>query len=100
LKYGKMTKNALATVLRSAGAKPIYDPSFPISTKPKIINASAELNESGNISEDPMTNNGKISTKTYDQIKSLSRGNNVTIYIRAKGADGISHNISKVVTIR
>ena len=100
LKYGKMTKNALATVLRSAGAKPIYDPSFPISTKPKIINASAELNESGNISEDPMSNTGKISTKTYNQIKSLSRGNNVTIYIRAKGADGISHNISKVVTIR
>ena len=100
LKNGKMTKNALATVLNSAGAKPIYDPSFPISTKPKIINASAEVNQSGNLTEGPMLNTGKITRRTYNQIQTLSRGHNVTIYIRAKGADGISHNIFKVVTIR
>ena len=43
---------------------------------------------------------GKADKKVLKQVNSLRRGNVVTVYIKAKGADGISHNISKVITIR
>lgn len=100
LKYGKMSKSALKTVLQSVGVKAIYDPSFPISTKPKIVSIKAEFNKGGNINEDSMKKSGKATPKVLTQVNSLRRGNVVTIYIRAKGADGIPHNISKVITIK
>ena len=100
LKYGKMTKNALKTILKEVGVKPQYGPSFPISTKPKIVKANIEFNKSGNINEETMLLSGKAENKVLNQVNSLRRGNVVTVYIKAKGADGISHNISKVITIR
>lgn len=100
LRNGRMTKGALATVLASVGAKPIYDPSFPISTKPKTISLKAEMNKGGNLTEDKMLNSGKAKQRTINQIKALSRGHSVTLYMKAKGADGITHNISQTITIR
>ena len=95
-----MTKNALKTILKEVGVKPQYGPSFPISTKPRIVTAKIEFNKSGNINEEIIQLSGKAGVKVLNQVNSLRRGNVVTVYIRAKGADGISHNISKVITIR
>lgn len=100
LKFGKMSKNTLKTILKEVGVTPQYGPSFPISTKPKTITAKIEFNKSGNINEETIKLSGKAEQKVLNQVNSLRRGNVVTVYIRAKGADGISHNISKVITIR
>lgn len=100
VKYGRASRATLATILETVGAKAIYSPSFPISTKPIIESGTAEINERGNISSKKIFVSGKAKPRTISQIKNLSRGSVVTIYMRAKGADKITHNISKVVTIR
>ena len=100
VKYGKISRGALATVLENIGAKSIYSPSFPISTKPTIESATAEINERGDINSKEMYNSGRAKRITIKKIKNLSRGSVVTIYMKVKGADKIPHNISKVVTIR
>ncbi len=100
LKYGKMSRSTLKTILQNVGVKPIYGPSFPISTKPKIVSIKAEFNKGGNINEDPMNKSGKATTRVLNQVRSLRRGHVVTIYMKAKGADGITHDILKVITIK
>ena len=100
VKGGKASANSLAAVLQAVGAKPQYDPSFPISTKPKIIEIKAEINSGGTLNPGRMTKNGKSVSQTNRQIRALNRGHSITIYMKAKGADGITHSIQKVVTIR
>ena len=98
---GKKCKaRKLSQLLKLAGAKPVYDPSFPIATKPKIEKVGLELNVSGNFRNGKMNMSGKAPQITARQIASLPKGSVVTVIMKVRGADGIPYEIDKPVVIR
>ena len=90
----------MSQLLKLAGAKPVYDPSFPIATKPKIEKVELELNISGNFRSGKMNTSGKAPQNTARQISSLPKGSVVTVIMKVRGADGIPYEINKPIVIR
>lgn len=100
VKNNKISRKALATILERFGAKAKYDKSFPISTQPRIESARFESNSQGTLTPGKMSNSGKVSSATGNQIEALRRNATVTVYMKVRGLDGIPHNISRAITIK
>lgn len=100
LNGNSMNGRTLANVLMAVGAKPKYDPAFPISANPTIRVAKLAV-KNGNGLQDVPLNNGKIvNNRDKTLISRLRRGDKVYVDMKAVGPDGIPHDISKTIVIR
>ena len=100
VKNNKISKNALAKILKEFGAKAKYDKAFPIKSQPRIESARFETTTQGNLTPGKMDKKGKLKGNSVAQIKSLRKNSTVTVFMKVRGLDGIPHNISRAVTIR
>lgn len=100
LNGNSMNGRTLANVLMAVGAKPKYDPAFPISAIPQIRVSKLSVKNSNGLT-DVNLNNGKIeNTRDKALISSLRRGDKVYVDMKAVGPDGIPHDISTTINIR
>lgn len=99
VRNGQISASTLAAILTTNGVVLKYDPSFPISTKPQFKAGGIEAQTSNGLTSFKLENK-KLSTLKRDQISGLSRGSKVFFSIKAKGADGITHNMTTTVKIK
>ena len=100
VRHSRASANALATVLKNVGSQPKYDKAFPISSTPRIVEATLTYKKGNELSSPIKLRRGKIDQSTYDQIKRLRKGNSIEIVMKAKGADNIPHKITQTVVIK